>query len=168
MEYDSRPSSPPSPVEPEGFFTGVEIRPLILGVVIDHIATYAMMFAYYFAYIAPNIGAGGELDQEKVTQFMLTSEGLMAGMVIGVLGTMVGGAVAGFKAKRYAAKHGGLVGAGSLVIAFIQQAMAENLLPIPEWYRTLGVILAMPAGAVGGYLASVVKEQGGNVRGHQV
>ena len=157
MQYDARHSQPPSPVEPEGFFTGVEIRPLILGVVMDHIATYAMMFAYYFAYVVPKFGGNGEIDPDKVSQFMLTAEGLTAGMVIGALGTMIGGMVAGYKAGGYEAKHGGLVGAGSLLVAFIQQSLAQETLPVPDWYRTLGVILAMPVGAIGGYIASFLK-----------
>jgi hypothetical protein len=42
MEYNPRqPERPPSPLEPMGFFTGVNWRSVIAGVVIDVIATLA-------------------------------------------------------------------------------------------------------------------------------
>ena len=56
MQYDTRQTGkPPSPVEPTGFFTGVQIRPIIVGVVVDYIATYAGTYAYFFIYLTKEL-----------------------------------------------------------------------------------------------------------------
>jgi hypothetical protein len=56
MQYDPRQTGkPPSPVEPTGFFTGVQIRPIIVGVVVDYIATYAGTYAYFFIYLSKQL-----------------------------------------------------------------------------------------------------------------
>ena len=49
MQYDTRQTGkPPSPVEPTGFFTGVQIRPIVVGVVVDYIATEVVRYAFFF------------------------------------------------------------------------------------------------------------------------
>ena len=51
MQYDPRQTGqPPAPVQPTGFFTGVQVRPIIIGVVIDYVATYAFTYIYFFIY----------------------------------------------------------------------------------------------------------------------
>ncbi|MBI2182061.1 MAG: hypothetical protein HYU31_14730, partial [Deltaproteobacteria bacterium] len=63
MDYQPRPSgAPPPPVEPTGFFTGIQILPIIVGVVVDYIATYAAMYAYFFVYVANELGKRGEVS----------------------------------------------------------------------------------------------------------
>ena len=53
MQFDPRQTGrPPAPIEPAGFFTGVRIRPIIVGVVVDYIATYVGIYAYFFVYLA--------------------------------------------------------------------------------------------------------------------
>jgi len=88
MDHNPRPTStPPSPVEPTGFFTGIQVLPIIVGVVVDYIATYAAMYAYFFVYVAEELSKRGEISPEVITAYMLSDEGLMIGFVIGALGT---------------------------------------------------------------------------------
>ena len=165
MQYDPRHSAtPPSPIEPTGFFTGVQIRPLIIGVVADYIGTYVMMYAYFFVYLAQELSKQGEVSSDTLTAYMLTPEGLLTGFAIGALGTAIGGFVAALKADRFEAKHGGLVGAGSLIVTFIEQSLQEQLLPLPEWFRILSIIAIMPAGGLGGYLAGRLKGSGSGTK----
>jgi len=158
MEHYPRPTgAPPAPVEPTGFFTGVQIRPIIVGVVVDYIATYAAMYAYFFVYLAKELGKRGEFSPEAISEYMLSSEGLMIGFAIGALGTALGGFVAARKAGKLEIKHGAFVGLGSLIVSAIEQAMQQEPVALPEWFRFLSVISIIPAGALGGYVAEMLK-----------
>jgi putative membrane protein (TIGR04086 family) len=165
MQYDTRqPAKPPSPVEPTGFFTGVQIRPIIVGVVVDYIATYAGIYAYFFTYLAKELSKQGEITGEQIRQYMASPEGLMIGFVIGVLGTALGGFVAAQKAGKLEIKHGALVGVCSLALSFIEQSLQEEPAALPEWFRLLSVLAIIPAGALGGFVAESFKGFGRSYR----
>ena len=84
MQYDPRQTGkPPSPVEPTGFFTGVQIRPIVVGVVVDYIATYAATYAFFFIYLAKELSKQGEVTGDQIRDYMISPEGLMIGFVIG-------------------------------------------------------------------------------------
>lgn len=154
--------SPPSPIEPIGFFTGVQIRPVIIGVVVDYVATYAAMYAYFFVYLANKLAERGELSQEALTDYMMSPEGMMIVFVIGALGTAAGGFVAGSKAGKFQIKHGAFVGLGSLIVSFIEEMLRQEGSPMPEWFRALSILSIIPAGAIGGYLAEIFNRTIGN------
>jgi putative membrane protein (TIGR04086 family) len=156
---------PPRPLEPTGFFTGVQIRPIVFGIVVDYIATYAATYAYFFVYLANQLAKRGEVTAEMISEYMLSTEGLLIGFTIGMLGTALGGFVAGYKAGKLEMKHGALVGVGSLVVSFIEQVLAEEPTELPEWFRLLSVLAIIPAGALGGYVAETFKGLGPATRG---
>ncbi len=159
---------PPSPIEPTGFFTGVQIRPIIVGIIADYIATFAAVYAYFFIYLARELSKQGEVTGEMITEYMTSTEGLIIGFVIGTACTALGGFIAGRKAGKLEIKHGALVGLGSLVVSFIEQAMQEEAILLPEWFRLLSILAIIPAGALGGYAAELLKnvtaglQRGGN------
>jgi putative membrane protein (TIGR04086 family) len=158
MQYDPRQTAtPPSPIEPTGFFTGVQIRPIIVGVVVDYIATYAGTYAYFFIYLAKELSKQGEVTGDQITDYMTSPEGLMIGFAIGALGTALGGFVAAFKAGKLEIKHGALVGLCSLILSFIEQSLQEETVPLPPWFRFLSVLAIIPAGALGGFVAEALK-----------
>jgi putative membrane protein (TIGR04086 family) len=156
--------TPPSPVQPTGFFTGVQIRPIIVGVVVDYIATYVGVYAYFFVYLANQLSKQGEVSSDTINDYMMTSEGLLIGFAIGTLGTAIGGFVAGRKAGNFEIKHGAFVGLGSLIVSFIEELLRQEYVPLPEWFRFLSVVAIIPAGALGGYVAEMFKGLGGNSR----
>lgn len=155
MQYD--PHRPPSPIQPIGFFTGVQIRPVIVGVIVDYVGTYAAMYAFFFVYLANKLAERGELSQEAVADYMMSREGLLIGFAIGALGTALGGFVAAMKAGKFQIKHGAFVGLGSLIVSFIEEVMRQDGSPMPEWFRALSVLSIIPAGALGGYLAEIFR-----------
>jgi hypothetical protein len=158
MQIDPRQTgTPTSPVQPTGFFTGVQIRPVILGVVVDYIATYAAIYAYVFLFLAKQFSKEGEVSSDAIAQYMSSNEGLMIGFALGALGTALGGFVAALKAGNFEIKHGAFVGLGSLIVSFIEFSMQEEVAPVPEWCRFMSIIAVIPAGALGGYVAEVVK-----------
>jgi putative membrane protein (TIGR04086 family) len=157
MQSDPRQTGAPPPIQPSGFFTGVEIRPVIVGVVVDYIATYAATYAFLFFYLAHELAKRGDLSPEAIAEYMRSPEGLTASFAIGAFGTIAGGFVAGRKASGFEIKHGAFVGLGSLAVSFVEQMIQGEAAPVPEWFRALSVLSIIPAGALGGYLAQVSK-----------
>jgi putative membrane protein (TIGR04086 family) len=147
----------PPRIEPTGFFTGVQIRPVIIGVVVDYIATQLVLAAFVFGYLAKGLSQEGELTDEAIAKYLETPEGLTALLVIGCLGTALGGFIAARRAGALETKHGAFVGLGSLIVAFIQQAVQEEPMQLPEWFSFISIVAVIPAGALGGYIAQMLR-----------
>src|SRR5215467_13428278 len=157
MQY-TPPGKPPSRIEPTGFFTGIEFRPILVGVIIDTIATLALTSFYYAFFVAKDLAAQGGAE-EAYTQYWTSTEGLVASLVLGSLGTLIGGFYAGYRAGKLEMKHGGLVGIGSILLGLLLQGSGgsdENALP--EWFMALSFAAAIPAGALGGFFAEMFKK----------
>ena len=156
MQYDPRQTnSPPAPIEPTGFFTGIQIRPILLGVVVDTIATFALISVYYAFYVEPGASKGGAVGEEAAA-YWSTGEGLVATLLLGSLGTLIGGFYAAYKAGTLEMKHGALVGIGSIILGLVLQSATEES-SLPEWFMALSAAAAIPAGALGGFLAEMFK-----------
>jgi putative membrane protein (TIGR04086 family) len=164
MQYDPRHSpKPPSPIEPTGFFTGIQFRPIIAGVVVDIVASFALFNAYYWFFVAQDLAAEGGAGEDAYAQYLNSSEGLMVTLLLGSLGTVIGGFYAGYKAGSLEMKHGALVGIGSIILGFILQAMDPET-TLPEWFIALSAAAAIPAGALGGFFAEMFKNAIGGSR----
>ncbi len=158
MNLNQQPQgSIPRPIEPRGFFTGVKIRPIVIGAVVDYVATYALITLYLIVvYMKEPLEKGGlpaEALQEALKEMLSSQEGLLALLVIGALCTILGGYLAGRIARTEEVKHGAFVGAVSLIVGVLQTGMAGEASPVPYWYELLGYVLAIPAGALGGSFA---------------
>jgi putative membrane protein (TIGR04086 family) len=157
MSLNQQPQeSIPRPLEPRGFFTGVKIRPIIIGAVVDYVATYVLIMLYLIVYYIKDPlekGLSEEVIEKALGQMLSSQEGLLALIVIGAFCTALGGYVAGRLAKAEEVKHGALVGAVSLIVGVLQTGMAEEGSPVPYFYELLGYVLAIPAGALGGSFA---------------
>lgn len=149
--------SVPSPLEPRGFFTGVRIRPIVVGAVVDYVATNVLILLYLFVYYMKDSLEKGGLPEEALEkalkEALASQEGLFTFIVIGALCTALGGYIAARLAKAEEIKHGALVGAVSLIIGILQTAMTGVESPVPDWFELLGYVLAIPAGALGGSFA---------------
>ena len=154
MPYDShQASSPPKPIEPTGFFTGIQFRPILTGAIVDFIASFALTTFYYGFYVAPKAGAAAAFEEEAA-KFWVTSEGLVAGLLLGSLGTLIGGAYAAYKAGTLQMKHGALVGVASILLGLLMQP-GDSANQVPEWFLALSFAAAIPAGAMGGFFAEM-------------
>jgi putative membrane protein (TIGR04086 family) len=159
MQYDPRQTDAPAPIEPTGFFTGIQLRPVITGVMLDTIATY-VLGALYFTFV---VAKDATTNEEAIAAYWLTSEGLMASLLLGSLGTAIGGFYAGYKAGRLEMKHGGLVGIGSILVGLLMELVAAES-ELPEWFIGLSLTAAIPAGVLGGFLAEMFKSATGGGR----
>lgn len=152
MQHDSRPSPPP-PIEPTGFFTGIQWRAIVTGVIIDVVATIVMVTAYYFGIIAKELPAQPEAAEQAFAEFWNSTDGLMMSLLIGCIGTAIGGFYAAYKAGALEMKHGALVGVGSILLGLVLQPGSER--EIPDWFMGISLAAAIPAGAIGGFLAEM-------------
>ena len=156
MQYDPRQTnSPPAPIEPTGFFTGIQIRPILMGMFVDVIATMALSGAYYAYYVDPGAGMLAAFTEEAA-QYWRSSEGMVATLLLGSVGTLIGGFYAAYKAGTLEMKHGALVGIGSIILGFVLQSGTEES-SLPEWFMALSAAAAIPAGALGGFFAEMFK-----------
>jgi putative membrane protein (TIGR04086 family) len=164
MQYDSRQSSPvPPSIEPTGFFTGIQFRPIVAGVVLDTLATIVLVTAYYYIFVVKELTDQGGAAEDAFAEYWNSSEGLIVSLLLGSLGTMIGGFYAAYKAGALEMKHGALVGIGSIILALIFQAMGSER-EMPEWFMALSLVAAIPAGALGGFFAEMYRTATGRRR----
>ena len=157
MQYDPRHSTkPPSSIEPTGFFTGIRFRPIIGGVVVDVVTSFALGQLYYWFFVAKDSMAEGAAAEDAFSQYWNSSDGLVVGLLLGSLGTMIGGFYAAYKAGTLEMKHGALVGIGSIILGLVLQAVFPTE-EFPEWFMALSFAAAVPAGALGGFFAEMFK-----------
>lgn len=160
MQYDPNSGTAPKPIEPTGFFTGIRFRPIVTGAIIDFMATMLLVEFYFRFYVAPK-GISGDSYEAEAVKFWLSTDGLVASLLLGSLGTLIGGFYAAYKAGTLEMKHGALVGVLSIIIGLLMTSgNAEH--PTPEWFTALAFAAAIPAGALGGFFAEMVKGLGGN------
>lgn len=164
MQHDPQQTgTTPSPIEPTGFFTGIQFRPILTGAVVDFIASFVLAAFYYGFYVAPSSGASAAFEEEAA-KYWLSSEGLAAGLLLGSLGTLIGGFYAAYKAGTLEMKHGALVGVASILVGIFMHS-GETETQFPEWFMALSFAAAIPAGALGGFFAEMFKSAAGGGRG---
>jgi putative membrane protein (TIGR04086 family) len=150
-------NNPPPPIEPTGFFTGIKIRPVIIGVAVDILATMLLSTVYFFIFVAKELSEPSAISEEALAQYWSSGEGIMASLVIGTFSTAIGGFYAGRKAGALEMKHGGLVGVGSILTGIILQSAGENGTGLNQWQMLIAYAAAIPAGALGGSVAEWVR-----------
>ena len=153
-----QPRNHPLRMEPTGILTGLKIRPIVIGVVIDYVATYAAMFAWIILFVSRRLSEQGKLSEEAVQNFLISTEGLLIGFAIGTFCTVLGGYVAARQAKELEIKHGAFVGVGSLILTALEQSISGSGASLPQWYVVLSAVAIVPAGALGGYIAEQLKD----------
>ena len=155
MQY-GQSSSSQSPIEPTGFFTGIQMRPIIFGVIIDTVSTFAISVLYNTFYVAKDLAGKEGAMEDALAAYWSSTDGLMVSLLLGSLGTLIGGLYAAFKAGKLHMKHGALVGIGSIILGLLFQVGSADS-SIPEWFLALSCAAAIPAGALGGFFAEMLQ-----------
>lgn len=152
--------SPHAPIEPSGFFSGISFKPIIIGVAVDTLATMALTTAYFSFFVVKELAEKGIDGENAFNDYWNSSEGLVASLLLGSLGTVVGGFYAAYKAGKLEMKHGALVGIGSIILGLILQSGGSES-EQPEWFIAISFAAAIPAGALGGLIAEMFKNATG-------
>ena len=136
---------------------GIRIRAVIVGVIVDWLATLAMVTAYATVFLRDTIEKHGGFDQ--VPQHAFSQGDLLAFGLIGTLATALGGFVAGRIARRRRVRHGVVVAAASLLLGLTLELALDGSVRLHGW-DILFLVLMIPAGAFGGYVAYRLSERG--------
>jgi hypothetical protein len=149
----------PTSIEPHGIFDGLKPGAILIGAVVDHVATVATSIVL-FALLA---GESAFSDDEEVTQAAFDAlsadpQFLVWSMVLGLSCTVLGAFVGARRAGKLHLRHGGWVAVASAVIGLLYLLLpAEATGPAPPlWYDVVGWVLLLPSGLLGGALSGAL------------
>jgi putative membrane protein (TIGR04086 family) len=150
------PGRPPG-IEAPGIFTGLHPRAILIGVVVDSLATLVAGFALVSVFAArQGPGPDGGVSDEALDSLTASPEFLLASLVVGLACTSLGGFVGARRAGTSFARHGGWIGVGSALVALLLSvASGPDPSPPPLWFELAGYLLVIPAGVLGGLLAGL-------------
>ena len=149
-------SGHPSPIQPTGVFDGLRPGAILIGVVVDNLATFVASSLLVSLFAARLAGEqGGELPEEGLESLLASPEFLLASLVVGLLCTVFGAYVGARRAACFCVRHGAWIAVGSAISALVLYALAGQQGPRPPlWFDMAGFALMIPAGALGGLLAN--------------
>ena len=150
-----QPGRPPA-IEAPGIFQGLRPRAILLGVIVDILATLLAGLVLVSVFAArQGLGADGEVSDEALDSLTSSPEFLLANLVAGLACTSLGGFVGARRAGSSFARHGGWIGVGSALVALLLSVAAgPDPSPPPLWLELGGYLLVIPAGVLGGLLAA--------------
>lgn len=155
-------------IEPEGLFDGLKPGAILLGAVVDNLATIVGSIALVVVLRPHEVSSPDEEASRAALDALASDPGfLLWSMVLGVACTVLGGYVGARRAGRLHVRHGGWIAVASaaLGVAFMLVAGQEPDPARPFWYEAIGWVLLLPAGLSGGALAGFVQaRQAGRVR----
>ncbi len=148
------PGRPPA-IEAPGIFMGLRPRAILLGVIVDSLATLVASLVLVSTLAArQGVGSDGEISDEALDSLASSPEFLLASLVVGLACTSLGGFVGARRAGSSFARHGGWIGVGSALVALVLSvASGPDASPPPIWFELTSYLLVIPAGVLGGLLA---------------
>jgi hypothetical protein len=150
----SSPVRPPS-IEPTSFFSGLRPWAIVVGAVVDGLATLAAFTVLVILLaLEHGIAISEEIPDEVLDSLLLSPEGLFWSFVLGGLCTMFGAFVGARRAGCHFVRHGAFVGLASLLLGVAGLFFPSSEQAPPLWYDFLSIIAIVPLGAAGGWLAA--------------
>ena len=141
------------PIEPDGPLSGLRVGAVLVGFIVDNVATaLAGILIYFLILLRVGWNLEGEIPEEALESASDSAEFLVSMAIVGTLCTVLGGYVASRRAARFYVRHGAFVGIADILLGLVLLAVSP---PEPSWlwFDLLGFIVVVPAGATGGYLA---------------
>lgn len=149
----------PSPIEPDGPFDGLRWSCIGLGAVLDNVLSFlaGIPMMLYFAG-AEAFSEDPETADRAIDRVLLQPEFLLVSLVVGIAITTYAAFWAARRAGLLHVRHGGWTAVASAVLAFLLLLLpGATAGPAPPWwYEALGLAAMLPAGVLGGWLASRV------------
>jgi hypothetical protein len=146
----------PQSIEPEGLFEGLVPGAILLGAIVDHVATAIASIALVAA-IGPDevFSDDAGISDAAFDALALEPEFLLWSMALGLGCTVLGAYVGATRAGRLHLRHGGWIAVASAALGLVFMLVpAEGPAPaLPWWYEAIGWVLLLPAGLLGGALS---------------
>jgi hypothetical protein len=147
----------PTSIEPHGIFDGLKPGSILIGAVVDHVATVATSIVL----VALLAGESAFSDDEQVAQAAFDAlsadpQFLVWSMILGLSCTVLGAFVGARRAGKLHLRHGGWVAVASAVIGLLYLLLPAEATgpPPPLWYDVVGWVLLLPSGLLGGALSA--------------
>lgn len=132
--------------------TGLDLRAIAIGAAVD-IGGSILIGGALFAIAGSMLGAS---DAEEMSELFATSLELQIfSLVIGLLFVALGAFIAGRIARRDEVSHGFAVGVISAIVSFTCVFMDPGASPF--WFQAVALILTIPSGFLGGWIASMLR-----------
>ena len=147
---------PLAPIEPERILDGLRWGCIVRGVLLDIVLTIAASIPLLLVLAGPTaFSEDADTANEAVYTVLTSPEGLFWTLVIGLLGTVVGGYYAARRAGSHHLRHGGWVAVVSLALSlpFVLLSAGQGDAGNPFWYDALSIVCMLPAGLLGGMIA---------------
>jgi len=146
----------PSSIEPDGIFEGLKPGAIIIGALVDNVATVAsaiMLFGLLAGEDA--FSEDEEISQAAFDALSADPEFLMWSVVLGLSCTVLGAFVGARRAGRLYLRHGGWVAVASPAIGLLFLLLPAEAAgpPPPLWFDVIGWVLLLPSGLLGGAIA---------------
>ena len=149
----SEPRRPPT-IEPTGIFDGIRPGAILLGVIVDTVATIISGIVLLFVFAIQVTGQRDGTVPDGAFEAIVTSPTfLLASLVVGISCTILGAFVGARRAACFHVRHGAWIAVGSAVVALASYAVSAQGEPNPLWFDIVGFTLIIPAGIAGGLLA---------------
>jgi hypothetical protein len=154
--------SPPSSIEPEGLFDGLKPGAILIGAVVDNLAT-AIASSALVVWLGSEKAFSEDVGERREALEALLSqpEFLLCSLVVGLGCTVLGGYVGATRAGSLHVRHGGWIAVTSAALGLLLALLpgpAPSSGP-PFWYEATGWLLLLPAGLLGGLLAKTLQER---------
>jgi len=150
----------PTPIQPDGILDGLRWGCVLRGAVLDIALTLVLSIPLVLWLAGP--AAFSEDDaaaQKTVDQALSSPEGLFWGAVLGLAATIIGAYYGARRAGALHVRHGGWVAVVSMALVFpLQLSSTAASSAAPLWYEILSLAAMIPAGLLGGFLASRVRK----------
>jgi hypothetical protein len=145
------------PIQPTGTFEGLKPGAILIGAVVDHIATFLVSFPLTLVYLGGDVFSQNDEEAVEAAIDALASD---TGYLLWLLGlglgcTVLGAYVGASRAGQLHLRHGGWVSVTSAAIGIVLM-LAVGVRPTSEsplWYEVAGWALLIPAGLLGGELS---------------
>jgi hypothetical protein len=149
----SEPHKAPS-IEPTGIFDGIRPGAILLGVIVDTVATIVSGVALLFVFTVQVASQHeGDIPDEALDAMVASPTFLIASLVVGLLCTTLGAYVGAKRAACLHLRHGAWIAVGSAVVSLVSYAIPAQGEPNPFWFDIVAFALIIPAGVAGGLLA---------------
>ena len=152
----------PAPIEPEGLFAGLRWSAILRGAVLDNVLTIVSLFPImWFVAGAEAFSDDPETASRSIDQALATPEFLLWSFVVGIAITVYAAFWASRRAGVLHLRHGGWTAVASAALASLFLLVPDSTAgpQAPLWYDALALVLMVPSGVLGGWLASRLAER---------
>lgn len=147
----------PESIEPGGIFSGLKAWPIFAGVIADIVSTYILGTILLFILLF--MKHGKDIPQEALNNVTIIDDNILWFSILGMICTVLGGFVGSRMAGAEEIRHGGWIGAVSLMFSVLMELNTDTGETYPEWLTIVSVAVVIPAGVLGGYIALILKKR---------